>query len=416
MMPISRISLALVVTVVAQGCLSLAVPTNNVVKNEVKSGCGALPLPADDNRTRYFGRVDHTVPAAPQFAWVMTGAGCSFQTNSDGITVYAQFISSNDGARVRVHVDGAFYNYTSITSSNAVALPANSPTKLQEGMDAYTLVENLGPGNHTVEFFKVSEDNAQKNSKGVMTFGGFEVAMNEGGFVPHPPPQTRRLEFIGDSDTAGWCADGSPSSNDKPDKVEDASQTWAQQIARNVSADVMVEAISGYGVTKSSTPIQGLLDNTLGFDSQYKWDYGLWTPDAVLILIGPNDEMKLSGLSGSKNFISAYVELLNMVATNYKSAVVPPKIVNVCGGSLNGLDPCDDIQTAIKQFNGNGQSKVKAYYTSIAQNNWKMINGHENNEKKGKTIYNGCDGHYNVKGHGVLAGDIIPQFKQIMGW
>ena len=44
------------------------------------------------------------------------------------------------------------------------------------------------------------------------------------------------------------------------------------------------------------------------------------------------------------------------------------------------------------------------------------INGHTRGSKKGKSAYNGCDGHYNVKGHAVLAGDVIPEFKKIMGW
>lgn len=38
------------------------------------------------------------------------------------------------------------------------------------------------------------------------------------------------------------------------------------------------------------------------------------------------------------------MQLLTQIAKNYKGVPVPPKIVHVCGGSLNGLDPCDDIQ------------------------------------------------------------------------
>eukprot|EP01048_Picozoa_sp_COSAG05_P004812 COSAG05_NODE_273_length_12440_cov_22.182805_3_plen_73_part_00 len=34
----------------------------------------------------------------------------------------------------------------------------------------------------------------------------------------------------------------------------------------------------------------------------------------------------------------------------------------------------------------------------------------------GKSKYNGCDGHYSEQGHAVLAADIIPQFRQVMGW
>ena len=89
-----------------------------------------------------------------------------------------------------------------------------------------------------------------------------------------------------------------------------------------------------------------------------------------------------------------------------------PKIISVCGGSLNGLDPCDDIQTAHAKFN-KAQSAFVASYVSITKPHWKEINGPNG---KGKSAYNGCDGHYNAKGHAVLMNDILPDVKSILGW
>merc|ERR1712216_578275 len=94
----------------------------------------------------------------------------------------------------------------------------------------------------------------------------------------------------------------------------------------------------------------------------------------------------------------------------------PPKIIHVCGGSLNGFDPCDDIQKANQQFNTEQEqsgSGMKGFYTSITKEHWNMINGPNG---KGKSAYNGCDGHYNEKGHAVVAMDILPQIQKIMGW
>ena len=65
----------------------------------------------------------------------------------------------------------------------------------------------------------------------------------------------------------GCSADGSPQTNDNADKYQDGYQTWAQQIARNVSAETTVEAVSGIGVMQSTPAIQPWLDNTLGFAS-----------------------------------------------------------------------------------------------------------------------------------------------------
>ena len=83
---------------------------------------------------------------------------------------------------------------------------------MRAGLTSYTLGSVSGAGKHTLEFFKVTEDNTRKGSKGVMSFGGF--SLSAGTFGPAPPNATRRLEFIGDSDTAGWCADGSSSTGD----------------------------------------------------------------------------------------------------------------------------------------------------------------------------------------------------------
>ena len=200
------------------------------------------------------------------------------------------------------------------------------------------------------------------------------------------------------------------------------------QLARRVKAsEVMVEAVSGYGVTPSSGRIQDLYASTLAFTPQPApvWNFSSWIPDAVVILIGPNDERRrrlaawprlsralVEGISPvtSADFVSAYLELCTLVATRYATAPVPPKLVHVCGGSINGLDPCEDIQTAIAAFNKEWRkSATRSHYASITVEHWNEINdpSHE---------FLGCDSHYGPKGHAVLAQDIAPQLEAIMGW
>ena len=156
---------------------------------------------------------------------------------------------------------------------------------------------------------------------------------------------------------AGFCADGDSNSGDDVIKVEDSYQTWDAQLARLFDAEIHVQAVSGWGVgwtsgvSTSATPIQGILDYTNGPAMKQKWDYSSWTPDAVVILIGPNDESRSFYNTTGGAFVKAYLSLMTQVAKNYAHASPPPKIVHVCGGSGNGFDPCDDIQTANKQFN-----------------------------------------------------------------
>ena len=93
---------------------------------------------------------------------------------------------------------------------------------------AYVLASGLSSGQHTVTMWKATEDNSNKGSKGVAAFGGFST---DGSFAPiHAvAAPTRRLECIGDSDTAGWCADGSPKTGDNANK-EQVRGVWDNYI------------------------------------------------------------------------------------------------------------------------------------------------------------------------------------------
>jgi hypothetical protein len=105
---------------------------------------------------------------------------------------------------------------------------------------------------HTVVVWKLNEDTAgsdgKKGGRGSAIFHGFYV---DSGANTQPPAARlgRRIEFIGDSDTAGWCCDGEKSKGrDTAHKYENAHETWAGQLAHALKADMMVEAISGWGV------------------------------------------------------------------------------------------------------------------------------------------------------------------------
>ena len=64
------------------------------------------------------------------------------------------------------------------------------------------------------------------------------------------------------------------------------------------------------------------------------------------------------------------------------------------------------------------QPSIVAVQTTIETARWRMINGCSEGSKhcSGKSAYHGCDGHYNSKGHAILAAAILPQLRKIMGW
>ena len=57
---------------------------------------------------------------------------------------------------------------------------------------------------------------------------------------------------------------------------------------------------------------------------------------------------------------------------------------------------------------------MRGFYTAINKTTWREINGIPGHYMRSE--YNGCDGHYNERGHGVLAGAIAPQLAAALGW
>lgn len=315
------------------------------------------------------------------FGW----AGTQIASRFRGTYVAALLQGSKTGDRFLTVVDGQPHGEPFVVSSST-------------SLSSFTLAEGLADAEHEVVLWKITEDNKQKNQKGAAGFGGFTAAE----FLEAPAPRARRLEFIGDSDTAGWCADGSKNSGDDATSTQNTWQTWAARLARDLDADFVAEAISGIGV--KDWPIQQYFPNTLPFYSGDRWEPSTQQiPDAVLILIGPNDDNP-----DSNKFITAYKQLMEDVVSMYKAAPVPPKIIHVCGGSMNGFDPCDSIQTANGQFNAGRSDGFQGYYTSMTKASWKTING---NSK-----YQGCDSHYNAQGHEILKNEIIDQVRDVLGW
>eukprot|EP00658_Telonema_sp_P-2_P029787 TRINITY_DN22600_c0_g1_i3.p2 TRINITY_DN22600_c0_g1~~TRINITY_DN22600_c0_g1_i3.p2 ORF type:complete len:183 (-),score=24.39 TRINITY_DN22600_c0_g1_i3:403-951(-) len=176
-------------------------------------------------------------------------------------------------------------------------------------------------------------------------------------------------------------------------------------LARRLDAECVVEAVSGYGVTDQGWggEVQSVLDWTLGFAREHRWNYSAWTPDAVILLIGPNDFTNPE--LNASHFRKRYFQLLVDVRGNYGGAAVLPKLINVCAGSINGMDACLEIEAAGNLFNqtwGGG-----SYHVEASQEVWDRLNGGG---------YNGCDGHYSAVGHEALTHHLGPQISAILGW
>ena len=57
---------------------------------------------------------------------------------------------------------------------------------------------------------------------------------------------------------------------------------------------------------------------------------------------------------------AANTGVLELLADRYQQSPVPPKLINVCGGSINGLDPCEEIAAVVKTYNSNNEKGGEA--------------------------------------------------------
>eukprot|EP00929_Paragymnodinium_shiwhaense_P104594 TRINITY_DN69167_c0_g1_i1.p1 TRINITY_DN69167_c0_g1~~TRINITY_DN69167_c0_g1_i1.p1 ORF type:complete len:402 (-),score=26.71 TRINITY_DN69167_c0_g1_i1:243-1448(-) len=343
-----------------------------------------VTIDADDSRIVYSGRFDDRSRGSRSFSWVASEISVRFT----GSIIEANLTAPSAGDRFLVIVDNQEVRRIVIEASVS---------------QVYILAWNLPTRVHTLRLIKLTED-----FTGPASFHGFRLPAG-GSFQSPLPKRSRRLQFIGDSDTAGWCADGSPLWPVKtdPNDVEDHRQTWAAQMAEAFDAEHQVQAVSGIGIITESrgAAIGAYMDKVLTNVSSPVWNHSSWVPHAVVSLIGPNDD------SDRDDFEALYLDFMESIATLYKSASEKPKIVNVCGGSINGLDPCQKISKAVLSFNANRTDGFDAHYVTIARSHWYMINmffGH--------SPFNGCQMHYSHRGHAVLLQDILAGVKEILAW
>jgi hypothetical protein len=170
-----------------------------------------MTVAADDSHITYIGRFDHKDPKAPAFSWSNTQIGLSFNGSTE---LKAHFTAPGPGMRVLPIVDGVAGEPIMVGAKKSDDDDDGNHANLDVIVPVATGLSASSP--HTVVLWKITEDTAGSDGdakhpqRGTALFHGFQLSA---GATLQPPPARlpRRLEFVGDSDTAGWCADGTPS-------------------------------------------------------------------------------------------------------------------------------------------------------------------------------------------------------------
>ena len=209
-----------------------------------------------DKALRYVGRWDHSDPDAPWAQW----QGAFVEINFEGTDLSVDLDGGSSTEYFRVIIDGDQLGSQKFAVSS--------------GRATYVLASDLEWGDHTAHLVK------ETRRGGGATFYGFTLEGSGSWEAPEPP--TRRMEFYGDSNLAGYSLESEE--NESSPSLVGAHFTYAGITARMFGADSHNISVSGATIGS----LHGFYDrmkSTGGAD----WDFSQFTPDVVVVNVGAND-------------------------------------------------------------------------------------------------------------------------------
>lgn len=316
----------------------------------------------DDPAINYYGRFDFSKPKAPSFNW----SGSTIELLFSGSTTVSMELTDGAGY-YDIEIDGK-------VQSTPVYAESWSSKK-------YVLTTSLSTDAHVIRIIRRNEP-----YWAIATFSG--ITLSSGAKVMSKAKPVRKMEFCGDSYTAGYfieaCADQQANTN--------TNKSWARLTSQAFKAQDIILAESGIGMSKSlggktclPKKYLGTFD-TVGATQTPMWNFSTWTPDIVSIFLGIND--KSSGATDNE-YTTAIHSFVTTIRGNYPNA----RILFIA------YTGCMDEAT---------KSAVAAETTSL---------GH-------KGIYsliyskpvNGCSWHPSITDAREISDSVVARIKQITGW
>lgn len=269
-------------------------------------------IPADDSRFRYEGRFDFAKPAAPAVVWQASRIAIDFE----GAAGALRFEWGEGQNYFDLSIDGVTTLVTVNSAQDArIALPAT-----------------LGPGRHRLVLFKRSEASA-----GFARFRGLELPLGAHAWVPPAPAYKLRMQFFGDSITAGACNEDTGADQWENRATHNNAKSYGAFTAAAFAADYRNIAVSGIGIAAGYYPelIGHVWDRLYPTEKSPRADLSTWTPDVIFINYGENDGSftTVNKLPfPAKEYTSGYVALVDAIRRAYPHA----EIVLLRGGMYNG--------------------------------------------------------------------------------
>jgi hypothetical protein len=342
---------------------------------------GSITVPFSHKNISYMGRVEQVENKYAEIYW----PGTSVTINFKGTEIKAILKNGKESTYFYAILDG--------NEQEAKKIKADTI------QSAIMLASGLQDTNHSLQLFKLTDNTTHT------FFYGFELADGSVILDANPLPD-RKIEFYGNSITAGHGVDVLPENNDSGSpEFFNNYRTYAALTARHFNAQYSCIARSGIGVMVSWFPIimPEMYDRLNPSDSTSKWDFSKYTPDIVVINLFQND-MWLTASPNHPQFkarfgttppdvptiIQSYQSFLKSIRGKYPNATI------ICAlGSMNATQKDSPwpgyIEEAVK---GLSDSKIVTHFFP----------------------YKNTSGHPKVAEQKVMADDLIDFIDKNIKW
>jgi len=268
-------------------------------------------ISASDPRFQYEGRFDFSNPNTPVIIWQASRISLDFNGKEIGLC----FDNAKGQDYFNAEVDG---------SNTIVEASEGKPVRP-------AILSGLMPGRHHLELFKRSEATA-----GTVCFSGVELIGGAKIWAPQPPAYKLKMEFIGDSITAGACNEDSAADQWDIRRTHDAAFSYAAITAAAFHADHRNISVSGMGIATGYVPMKAgeIWDRLYPTTNSPRVNLAQWVPQVVFVYLGENDSSfsKANGQSFPTNFTDGYVSLVRAIRAGYPGT----RIVLLRGGMYSG--------------------------------------------------------------------------------
>lgn len=276
------------------------------------SACAQKQVQPNNAQLTYQGRVSITADSTSIY-W----PGTSVSVNFKGTSLKAKLKSTKEDAYFYVIIDDSV--------SAKIEVLKDKPAQY------YNLASNLKAANHSATLYKLS------NSTSANQFYGFELNKDAEVLKGSKLPK-RKIEFYGNSITAGHGVDTPPNLKDSGDpKYFNNYYTYAAITARHFNAQYVNTSRSGIGVTISWFPeiMPETYDRLDPLDDKSKWDFSKYQPQVIVVNLFQNDswlinnpnDLQFKSRFGVKKpseafIIDAYKNLIKGIREKNRDAVI----------------------------------------------------------------------------------------------